>query len=163
MVKGRKPRAVEVNEASGRYKKDPQLRPKNTIKAATGEPVPPDLVAKDPIAIKVWRETVEILAESGILSRSDAHLLTQYVITYSEWCKAAAHVLEHGHDNGSGRASAESVAFFKLSTDHQKLLAELGLSPSSRARLSVATSDPNDAKENRDLRAYLRAVKDGKK
>lgn len=159
MVRGRKPRAIEVQEASGAFIKDPQRRPKSIIQADSAEPEPPELIAGDPIALKVWRETTEILASSKILSRTDTALLTQYVIVYSEWTKAAAYVMEHGHAGPNGKASPESTAFFKLSSEHQKLIAELGLSPSSRARLSVATSDPHDAKENSDLRAYLKAVK----
>jgi len=67
--------------------------------------------------------------------------------------------MKHGHEDENGKTSPQSVAFFKLSSEHQKLIAELGLSPSSRARLSVATSDPTDAKANSDLRNFLKAAK----
>ena len=158
MPRGPKPRAIEVQEASGAFRKDPQRRPTNIIKADDTAPEPPPVVSSDPIAMACWRETTEILASSGILSRTDQHLLCHYVIVYSEWCKVASHVQKHGHEDENGKTSPQSVAFFKLSTEHNKLIGELGLSPSSRARLSVATSDPHDAKKNTDVATYLKAI-----
>ena len=161
MARGRKHRAIEVAEASGTFKRDPARRPTNIIKADSRNPEPPDVVKNDENALACWMHTCDILSESNILSRTDEHLLAHYVIVYSEWSKCAAHIQEHGHEDERGKSSAQSVAFFKLSTEHNKLVAELGLSPSSRARLSLATSDPYDAKENSDLRAYLNAIKNG--
>ena len=159
MVRGPKPRAIEVQESLGSFKKDPQRRPTNIIKADSGLPEPPDLIKSDKTALAVWRDTVDILASSNIFSRTDTALLTQYVVTYSAWTRCAEHIMKHGHEDENGKTSPQSVAFFKLSSEHQKLIAELGLSPSSRARLSVATSDPNDAKANSDLRNFLKAAK----
>lgn len=159
MTRGRKPRAIEVSEAAGAYRRNPQRRPTNNIKAASELPTKPELVSSCPVASSVWDEVTDALKQANILSRTDTHLLTRYVLTYAEWTRLAAHIQKHGHSNEKGGSSAESVAFFKLSSEHGKLMSELGLSPSSRARLSVATSDPNDAKANSDLGAYLRAVK----
>jgi P27 family predicted phage terminase small subunit len=162
MTRGRKPRAIEVQEASGAFAKDPQRRPKNVIKADSANPEPPDLIKNDKTALAVWRETTDILAACNILSRTDSALLTSYCIVYSEWTKCAEYIQKHGHrDPETGKTSPESLAFFKYASEHNKLIGELGLSPSSRARLSVATSEPNDAKQNSDLRSYLKAVKDG--
>ncbi len=159
MARGRKHRAIEVAEASGTYVKDPQLRPTNIIKATAGVPDVPALVSNCKHATACWHQTCDILQDSGILSSSDANLITRYVLTYVEWVKCAAHIQKNGHSDDNGKTSPESVAFFKLSAEHNKLVGELGLSPSSRARLSVATSDPNDAKSNSDLKAYLKALK----
>jgi|DEB0MinimDraft_4_1074332.scaffolds.fasta_scaffold124180_2 P27 family predicted phage terminase small subunit len=161
MVKGRKPRAVEVSEASGAWKKNPSRRPNNIIKGDPELPSPPAFVKKDKIAMACWSETVDILQNTGILSRTDSHLLARYAITYAEWQRCAMYIQKFGHRDDNGKTSSESTAFFKLATEHTKLVAELGLTPSSRARLSVASSEPYDAKSNSDLRAYLKAVKDG--
>lgn len=158
MPRGPKPRAIEVAEASGSFKKDPARRPTNVIKAAEGSPEPPKLISGCKYALACWHQTCDILAESNILSRSDENLLVRYVLTYVEWVKVAEHVQKYGHSDENGKTSPQSVAFFKLSSEHNKLIGELGLSPSSRARLSVATSDPHDAKENSDLKAYLKAI-----
>ena len=159
MARGRKHRAIEVSEASGRFVKDPQCRPTNIIKASTGHPDPPELVRNCKASMACWEQTCGILHDSGILSSSDENLITRYVLTYVEWVKVAAYIQKHGHSDDNGKTSPESVAFFKLSSEHNKLVGELGLSPSSRARLSVATSDPTDTKSKSDLKAYLKALK----
>ena len=140
MTRGRKPLATEVAEANGSYRKNPARRPKHTITGSDGIPVKPDFVELDETASAVWDETVSVLKDCNILSETDSHLLTNYVVTYSEWKKAAIHVSKHGHENEDGKTSTQSVTFHKLADRHMKLMSELGLSPSSRARLSVATS-----------------------
>ena len=137
----------------GRWKKDPQDRPKNIIKGSSELPQPPDFVVSDETAMAVWDETVSVLKDCGILSATDTHLLTQYVITYSEWVKCLEYVQKNGHVGPSGRACAESVTLHKLADRHIKLLPELGLSPSARARLSVATS-----KETKEESASLASI-----
>ena len=145
MTRGRKNKAISISEASGAFDKNPSRRPKNIINGDKRLPLAPDFVIADETAHNVWNETVDVLKDCGILSKTDTHLLTAYVTTYSEWIKCYKHVSVHGHKDENDKTSPESVALFKLSASHQKLLAELGLSPSSRARLSVTTS--TDAKE----------------
>ena len=158
MPRGRKPLATEVAEANGSYKKNPARRPQNTIKGGSGIPVKPDFVELDETASAVWDETVNVLKECGILSKTDLHLLTNYVVTYSEWKKAYLHVSKHGHENEDGKTSPQSMTFHKLADRHLKLLGELGLSPSSRARLSVATSS-TDKEEEVSIASLLKSMK----
>jgi P27 family predicted phage terminase small subunit len=138
-MRGRKPLATKVAEANGSYRKNPSRKPANIINAAAGIPVKPDFVELDETASAVWDETVGVLKDCGILSETDTHLLTSYVSCYAEWLKAYLHVSKHGHES-DGKTSPQSMTFHKLADRHLKLLGELGLSPSSRARLSVATS-----------------------
>lgn len=159
MTRGRKPRAISVNEENGSYKNNPARRPNNIIKADERAPEPPSIIAKDKTSLRIWEETCEVLADAKILSKTDTHLLTRYVLTYTEWLKVGAYIQKHGHSDENGKTSPQSVAFFKLSTEHSKLIGELGLTPSSRARLSVATSDPADAKKESDLATYIKAIK----
>lgn len=158
MPRGRKPLATEVAEANGSYRKNPARRPQNTIKGGSGIPVKPDFVELDETASAVWDETVNVLKECGILSQTDLHLLTNYVVTYSEWKKAYLHVSKHGHENEDGKTSPQSMTFHKLADRHLKLLGELGLSPSSRARLSVATSS-TDKEEEVSIASLLKSMK----
>jgi len=158
MTRGRKPRALEVQEASGSLRKNPHRRPKNAIQADQRIPEAPEYVRADKTASTVWDETVDVLKDCGILSKTDTHLLTSYVTTYSEWVKCYQHVSQHGHKDENGKTSPESVTFHKLADRHTKLLSELGLSPSSRARLSVATSQ--EAKEETtSLASIISAMK----
>ena len=138
MTRGRKPRAIEVQEASGAFVKDPQRPPQHVIKADRAVPEPPKIVQNCNAAMEIWEETVDILQETGILSRTDTHLLTNYCITYAEWLKAAEWVQENGHTTPDGKTAPQSAAMIKLAAQHKALIPELGLSPSGRARLSVA-------------------------
>ena len=158
MPRGRKPLATEVAEANGSYKKNPARRPQNTIKGGSGIPVKPDFVELDETASAVWDETVDVLKGCGILSETDTHLLTSYVSCYAEWKKAYLHVSKHGHENEDGKTSPQSMTFHKLADRHLKLLGELGLSPSSRARLSVATSS-TDKEEEVSIASLLKSMK----
>lgn len=157
MTRGRKPRAIEVQEASGAYRKNPQNRPTNIIKGDSRLPDPPDFIRNDESALEVWNETCEVLRSANILSRTDTHLLATYCSTYSEWQKCHEHIQKHGHEDANGRTSPQSVAYFKLMAQHGKLIGELGLSPSSRARLSVATSD--DKEEEVSIASLLKSMK----
>ena len=75
-MRGRKPRAIEVQEASGAFVKDPQRRPSSIVKADKEAPRMPKVIKNDKVASEVWDETCEVLRESGILSKTDTHLLT---------------------------------------------------------------------------------------
>ena len=119
----------------------------------------PPYVLDDPIAAAVWAETVDVLKDCGILSKTDTHLLTSYVTTFAEWQKAYQHVSKNGHtDEITGKVSTESMTFHKLADRHAKLLAELGLSPSSRSRLSTATST-EEKEEGTSLASIIKAMK----
>ena len=159
MTRGRKPRAISVTEQSGGYKKNPSRRPKNQINGDPRLPSVPDFVEADPEALKVWNETVDVLKDCGILTKTDTHLLTAYVLTYSEWKKCIIHISANGHKDENGKTSPESVALFKLAASHQKLLSEIGLSPSSRARLSVATSEERK-EETTSLASIIKLMKE---
>lgn len=157
-TRGPKPKAIEVQEASGAYRKNPQRSPKNVIKSDPRLPVAPAFVLADETAKAVWDETVDVLKDCGILSKTDTHLLTSYVTTYAEWQKCYLYVSEHGHKDENGKTSPESVTFHKLADRHTKLLHELGLSPSSRARLSVATSTTKE-EQGASLASIISAMK----
>ena len=150
--------ATEVAEANGSYKKNPNRRPPKPIKGSVGIPVKPDFIELDETASAVWDETVAVLKECNILSETDTHLLTNYVVTYAEWRKAYLHVSENGHENEDGKTSTQSMTFHKLSDRHLKLLGELGLSPSSRARLSVA-SDSKEKEQGASLASIIKELK----
>ena len=151
--------ATEVLEARGSFKRNPSHRPKNPIKGAAGDPDPPEIILNDKDAHAVWSETVDVLRSCNILSKTDTHLLTTYCLTYSEWLKVSKHVSNFGHADENGKTSPQSVAFFKLSAQHHKLMNELGLSPAARARLSVAKNDSADKEEEASIASLLKSMK----
>lgn len=154
----RKPKAIEVTEASGGYKKNPKRKPTNIIKGDPRGVQAPDFITRDAEALRTWNETVDVLKSANILSKTDEALLASYCCTYSEWIKCHNHISQHGHSDDNGKTSPESVAYFKLAAQHIKLLAELGLSPSSRARLSVATS-AEDREDEVSIASLLKSMK----
>jgi P27 family predicted phage terminase small subunit len=158
MKRGPKPRATAVNESLGAYANNPNRRPNNDIKGDIRDPQAPDFIREDKVAMKVWTETVDVLRSAQILSKTDTHLLAAYCSTYSEWSKCHRHIQQHGHEDANGKTSPQSVAYFKLSAQHLKLLSELGLSPSSRARLSVATSE-SDKEDEVSIASLLKSMK----
>ena len=159
-MRGRKPRAIEVQEASGAFEKNPDRRPKKTISSDSRSPTAPSFIESDETAFKVWNETVDVLRDCGILSKTDTHLLATYCSTYSEWTKCHTYIQTNGHEDSNGKTSPQSVAYFKLSAQHMKLIGELGLSPSSRARLSVVTS-AEAKEETTSLTDIIKTIKGG--
>jgi len=128
------------------------------VKADAKAPEMPKVISNDKVAKEVWLETCEVLRESGILSKTDTHLLTHYVLTYAEWVKCAEHIQRHGHEDENGKTSPQSTAYFKLAAQHTKLLPELGLSPSSRARLSVA-GVVDEKEEEESMLSLIKSLK----
>lgn len=160
MTKGRKPRAIAVNEAGGSYSKNPSRRPTNIVKADPRDPDPPAFLTADPVAMEHWHEVVDVLRSAQILSKTDTHLLATYCSVYSEWTKCHDHIQKNGHADENGKTSPESVAYFKLLAQHGKLVAELGLSPSSRARLSAVTSE-EEKEDEVSITSLLKSMKKG--
>ena len=161
MVRGRKKRAIEVQEASGAFKANPERRPANPIKGDDRDPIAPSFIQTDDRAMSVWSETCDVLRAANILTRTDTHLLATYCSTYSEWSKLHTIIQKEGHSTPDGKTSPESVAYFKLSAQHLKLVSELGLSPSSRARLSVAKSEGSKS-EATSLASIIKQMQGGK-
>ena len=158
MTKGPKPRAISVSEAGGSYAKNPSRRPTKIVKADARLPEPPAFLTDDPVAMEHWHEVVDVLKSANILTKTDTHLLATYCSVYSEWTKCHSHIQKNGHSDENGKTSPESVAYFKLLAQHSKLVAELGLSPSSRARLSVAISE-EEKEDEVSIASLLRSMK----
>ena len=141
MVRGRKPIATAVKEASGALKHDPQRRNRDEPVGTLGAPTKPDMVAIDTVASEKWEHLCYLLDDLGILAISDQAVMASYCTTWSEWEKTYHHVREHGHScptaAGSVTTSPESHAYHKLSDRLLKLCAELGLTPSSRSRIKA--------------------------
>jgi P27 family predicted phage terminase small subunit len=97
----------------------------------------PDIVRADRRAVEAWNEAVECLRDTGILSRTDLHLLASYACTTAEYYKCLEYVRKNGYENDKGTTNSYATALSKHANQHLKLISELGLSPSSRTRLQV--------------------------
>jgi P27 family predicted phage terminase small subunit len=140
-MKGRKPLPTAIKEATGALKHDPQRRNNAEPTTKRGYPACPATIAVDEVAKQCWNETCELLDEMGILTTSDKRVLHVYCVTYSEWLFLSEYVkngnVRLANDRGNETTSPEAGQVHKYADRLLKLLAELGLTPSSRSRLHV--------------------------
>lgn len=142
---GRKRLAEEVKEANGYYKKNPQRRKEAGAKGDGTAPIKPDYLNE--IASKKWDETIAVLDELGVLSSTDADLLTIYCMTWANFRAAQAGVAKHGltvEGRDGPKRNPEDISSQQMVTALAKMVGELGLSPSGRARLKGATPKKDD-------------------
>lgn len=115
---------------------NPSKRPIND-----DEPVPDaldDLTAPaslDPYGKECWKRNAATLSAMGLLTTADVDVLTIYCDAYSQWRHASIAVRKIKPGDDEYRKVAVSV---EKARDQMRFLAgELGLTPTSRGRLSV--------------------------
>jgi len=141
MTRGRKPIASEIHRMNGTYKVNPERENKQEPQPKYGRPHPSDKVTGDKVAMEKWEHCCDLLEEMGLLTTSDHDLLEQYCITYSLFSSTLAKVRTTGVVlvRTKGEVSITRNPFTtelqKFMDRMTKLMAELGLTPSSRARL----------------------------
>jgi P27 family predicted phage terminase small subunit len=148
MVRGRKPLASAIKEASGAFIKDPQRRNKNEPKAKRGWPEKPENVKADSIASECWDKVCTTLDELNILTTADVFLLEAYCIDYSQW-RWLSEMCSEGRvagltAGGSATATPEASQVHKYADRLLKRQAELGLTPSARSRLHTPEEKQDD-------------------
>ncbi len=148
MTRGRKPKAREVQLAEGAHIKNPQRFRNEVPKTMTAEPVrPPHL---EGYAGDEWSRVEQVMRAAGMWSATYQVTLELYVESYANYRSALTGIVKYGHAIKSGttadgtvvwRRNPVAVELHKYKDEVLKLLAELGLTPSSRSRLSLP-SDP---------------------
>lgn len=139
-MRGRKPLPSSVKKRNGTYR--PDRAPRNEPKPA-GElvDVPAGLSAQQQ---EVWREAIGS-APPGLLRRLDAELFRTWVVTTAA-IQAAAEIL--GRDGpvtfdefGVGKTHPAVGVIAKLGALQSRLAAEMGFTPTSRARVELINDD----------------------
>lgn len=105
-------------------------------------PCPPEVEA-DRLARAEWERLVPALAAHGVLRSTDWAIAAIYCLTYADmlrWMQARESLIAES-SQGIRRHPAD-VAVTQLRGELRRLLAELGLTPASRAR--VGTPPPAD-------------------
>ncbi len=148
MVKGRKPLANAVKEASGAFAKDPQRRNADEPKPKLGRPRIPDAVEDDPTAKSRWHWVCDQLESMNLLAVTDQGLIAGYCLDYSMML-ALWEVIKGGQvsdmdEKGRTKLKPEANQFHTYSDRILKREAELGLTPSSRSRLKAPQSEEED-------------------
>jgi P27 family predicted phage terminase small subunit len=147
MVKGRKPLASAIKEASGAYVKDPQRRNKEEPKAKRGWPEAPAFVVENVVAHRRWKWVCKQLDEMALLTVADEGLIAGYCIDYAMMVMLVEHIKDGVsimNDKGGVVGKPEASHFHKFADRIMKREAELGLTPSSRSRLRAPQEDEED-------------------
>ena len=113
----------------------------------------PDVVASDEIASAKWEQLCVELEALGIIATCDVDLMEVYCVLFSQYRSALSSVRKTGlvlvtrEDMGKSievkRNPFETVQNKTIAT-LAKLMAELGLTPSSRSRLAAAPQEVGD-------------------
>ena len=152
MVRGRKPLAQEVKEATGAFRKDPQRKAKSAPTADGASPKMPNGLSR--VAKAKWREMVGDLKRNGVLSTDTREMLVSYCTTFAKWMEAKNKVEETGLAIESVDRCGNQVIhrnpyvaeMHKFREQLNKLLPEFGLTPASRQKLKSMNLD--DKKDN---------------
>jgi P27 family predicted phage terminase small subunit len=132
----------------GSYDKNPGRENKAAVKANGQEPIMPDYFTLD--EQQKWGELLQDMTNNGILSSDLREIMIAYCSAFGGWMKARRMVEKLGvvlvtkTDEGTEiKRNPFSVELHKYREEMNRLLPELGLTPSARARM-VATLPPEE-------------------
>jgi P27 family predicted phage terminase small subunit len=141
---GRKPKPTHLKLLEG----NPGKRPINTR-----EPKPPPVTPTCPRhlsddAKKEWRRVTPLLDTLGLLTKIDRAALAMYCEAWGRWVQAEEALRKFGvmvkSPNGFPMQSPYLAVANKAMGQMRGLLAEFGMSPASRTRISVEQPDDDD-------------------
>lgn len=140
MATGRKPKPISDHIRAGTYRVDRHDRPSPA--ADRTKPKPPAGLFRE--ARSAWTELVRELDRLGTLDSRDVHLIELAAVCLGRLRQARAAIAKTGLEVKGDRGAvvapalrAELAAIKEL----RGLLAEFGLSPTSRARLGIAAPE----------------------
>lgn len=149
MTRGRKPKATAIKEREGAFKKNPNRRPTNEPTVSYKRPSAPPNVTADKVAHKKWKHICGLLEEMGIMSTADQELVEALCLNYSRITELEARLRKQGPSvvkvSGDVARNPDLVSLNQERSLQLKMLAELGLTPSSRSRIVAKpeqTTDP---------------------
>jgi len=119
--------------------------------------VPPHLTAEAKLE---WERIVPQLAAAGLLTRVDRAALAGYCMTWARWVKAEKILAESGEvlKGEKGLYQNPYLAVANRALDQMaRFLAEFGMSPASRARVSSA-KEPERGKDAGKARFFNRSA-----
>ena len=146
-MRGRKPLPTAVKDASGEHKNHPSRRNNSEPVAAKGIPPIPESIAADSVASRCWQSVCGTLNDMGILTIADASVMELYCVTYSQW-RWLSNVVKDGNCSIATEKGVttlpEANQVHKYSATLLRLMAELGLTPSSRSRIHATPKEEDD-------------------
>lgn len=147
-MKGRKPKPTNLKILGGTR---PERINADEVKPPPGHPDPPACL--DDVALAEWGRMIPILDGMGLLSQAEGPALALYCQAFSRWSAAEASVKQFGLLVRSGDEGVKPNPAVAISRDASaamaRMLAEFGLTPSSRSRVkAVDSSASKDALED---------------
>ena len=155
-TRGRKPKPTALKVLEG----NPGKRPLNTDEPKPKKKAPKCPSWLEPEAKKEWRRMVKTLETIGVLTQVDAAAFAGYCQAYARWKEAEEFLSKHGTIFKTPSGYIQQVPQVSIAQTYLKIMkdfcSEFGLTPSSRTRISVNTteSDADDPMEE-----ILRVVK----
>jgi P27 family predicted phage terminase small subunit len=140
--RGAKPKPTRLKALSGTLRNDRTnaLEPDVTAAIPT---CPRDLSA---VAKREWKRIAPVLADMGLLSTIDRAALAGYCQAWATWIEAQKSLQKHGviikSPNGYFMPSPFMAVANKAFEQMRLMLAEFGMSPSSRARVHAVPREP---------------------
>ena len=143
MVTGRKRMSPEQAEATGYYKKHPERKNASCSKSDGIEPPVPSYFNDD--EKQTWAKTIADMKKIGSLSSDLGQLIEAYVVAYCGWLSLRKRIEKEGEtitvEKTGGIMDVKRHPLLpdlhKLRDQANKLLPELGLSPTQRSKYNV--------------------------
>ena len=143
---GAKPKPTRLKVLHGTVRKDRTNSHERDVKTA----IPTCPRELSPVAKREWKRVARVLAEMGLLSTIDRAALAGYCQAWATWIDAQAALQKHGvimkSPNGYPMQSPYLAVANKAFEQMRLMLAEFGMSPSSRTR--VHANPPQTAEED---------------
>lgn len=136
-----RPLSLEVKERNGTFVKNPNRRLPNAVRADLMAPPMPDYFDEDE-ELK-WNELTDDLQSMGVISSSCRETMIAYCTIWGRWIKCHRRVKREGlvqikYDQKGNKYKARNPVvpeMHKFRDQLNKLIPEMGLSPSSRGQL----------------------------
>jgi P27 family predicted phage terminase small subunit len=139
---------------------NPGGRPLNNREPAfkNKKPIAPKEITENEKAFTQWKRLVKLLWPTGVLTQGETDLLTTYCFVYAQWVEAVEDVSKSGtvimNSKGDVKINPSFTVSNALTIQMRKLQAELGMTPSARARIQVNKVDDKDSLESYLQGAY---------
>ena len=135
--RGAKPKPTRLKVLSGTLRNDRTNALEPDVRAA----IPTCPRKLSPVAKREWKRVAGILADAGLLSTIDRAALAGYCQAWATWIEAQASLREYGviikSPNGYPMPSPYLSVANKAFEQMRMMLAEFGMSPSSRTRVEA--------------------------
>lgn len=141
--RGPKPKNPKLLEKEGAYRVHPERKPEVELVVIEGTPEPTQLVLSCDIMVNLWNQTCDLLRSLEIINQTDVYLLESFVVNYAQTITLTNNVMRDGHSVATvagAKRNPDSQALQQHTDRHLRYLAELGLTPSARARFAAPDS-----------------------